>query len=376
MSDLKYWIAFSKIYSIGTINLRRMLDYFGNIENAWHAAPADMVKIEGLSSLSSRTIEKFIDERNKIGDLDELHDSILNKDITVLTMNDENYPYYLKQIYDPPMVLYIKGNLDRFNQERSLAVVGSRKASHYIKEVLKKIISEFRGTDISIVSGMALGVDSAAHQAAIENKLNTIAVIGSGFDNIYPEKNKTLFKNIVEAGGAVVSEYVPTERAALWTFPRRNRIISGLSQGTLVGEAGLKSGALITAKLCLDQNRELMCIPGMVTNPNTEGTYKLIKEGAAVITNAQDILNQLNWEIKPEFLQAASNSSQENSDSSSENLTNEQKILNMLDLDPKSFDLILKETNINIDELMMALTTLELMGNVKQLPGQQFVKNL
>lgn len=368
MSDLKYWLAFSKIYSIGTIHLNRLLAHFGAIEASWYAAPSDLLKIEGFSN-STKTIEKFIAERNSLEDLDKLEETVLSKDIQVITLADENYPYYLKQIYDPPIALFIKGSLERFNSERSLAIVGSRKASHYIKEVLKKIISEFRGTDISITSGMAIGVDSCAHQAAMDNDINTIAVIGSGFDHVYPSQNKELLKKIVSSGGAVISEYFPNQRAATWTFPRRNRIICGLSQGTLVGEAGLKSGALITAKLCLDQNRELMCIPGMVTNPNTEGTYKLIKEGAAVVTKAEDILNQLNWEIQTGFKVV-------NTDIEPEYEDNEKKIFSILDLEPKSFDSILKETNISVDELMMALTSLELTGAVKQLPGQQFVKNL
>lgn len=366
MSDLKYWLAFAKIYSIGTIHLNRLLSHFGSISESWHSTPADLLKIEGFSS---NTIAKFIEERSALNDLNKIEDGILNSNMQVITLADENYPYFLKQIYDPPIVLFIKGSLNNFNQEKSLAVVGSRKASHYIKEVLKKIITDLKGQNITIVSGMAVGVDACAHQAALDNNLNTIAVIGSGFDNIYPKNNRDLYNNIINSGGAVISEYFPDKKATPMTFPRRNRIICGLSQGTLVGEAGLKSGALITAKLCLDQDRELMCIPGMVTNPNTEGSYKLIKEGAAVVTQAQDIFNQLNWTQEMNF-------SAKNKNITSEFFGNEEKIYNFLDLEPKSFDNILEEINISIDELMMALTSLELEGVIKQLPGQQFVKNL
>lgn len=366
MEDLKYWLAFSKIFSIGIIHLKKLIDHFGTIEESWLAAPSDIQQIDGFSP---KTIEKFISERNSIGDLNKLEEIISSKNIQIITYADEDYPYYLKQIYDPPIVLYIKGSLNSFNQEKSLAVVGSRRASHYAKEVLKKIISELKGHNITIVSGMAVGVDSCAHQAALDNGINTIAVIGSGFDNIYPEKNKTLYKNIINSGGAVVSEYFPDQKAAPWTFPRRNRIISGLSQGTLVGEAGLKSGALITARLTLDQNRELMCIPGMITNPNTEGTYKLIKEGAAVITKTEDIFHQLKWDNQTGFRA-------ENGNSTSEFAGSEKKIMDILDLAPKSFDAVLEETKLDIDELMMALTSLELEGVIKQLPGQQFVRNL
>lgn len=366
MNDLRYWLAFSKIYSIGTKRLEKLLEYFNSVKDSWHAAPADLQQIEGFSP---KVIEKFIAERNSIGDLNKLEENILSKDIQIITMNDENYPFYLKQIYDPPIVLYVKGSLNNLNEERSLAVVGSRRSSNYIKDILKKIISELKGSDISIISGMAVGIDTCAHQAALDNGLNTIAVIGSGFDNIYPKQNRTLFKDIINSGGAVISEYYPDQKADLWTFPRRNRIISGLSQGTLVGEAGLKSGALITAKLCLDQNRELMCIPGMISSPNAEGTYKLIKEGAAVVTKAEDVFHQLNWESNNRF-------ESENKNIEPEFLGNEQKIYKLLELEPKSFDSILNETKISIDELMMALTSLELEGVIKQLPGQIFVKNL
>lgn len=365
-SQIRYWLAFSKIYSIGTKRLEKLLEYFDSVKDSWHAAPADLQQIEGFSP---KVIEKFIAERNSIGDLNKLEETILSKDIQIITMNDENYPFYLKQIYDPPIVLYVKGSLTSLNEERSLAVVGSRRSSNYIKDILKKIISELKGSDISIISGMAVGIDTCAHQAALDNGLNTIAVIGSGFDNIYPKQNRTLYKNIINSGGAVISEYYPDQKADLWTFPRRNRIISGLSQGTLVGEAGLKSGALITAKLCLDQNRELMCIPGMISSPNAEGTYKLIKEGAAVVTKAEDVFHQLNWASHNRF-------ESENKNIEPEFLGNEQKIYKLLELEPKSFDSILNETKISIDELMMALTSLELEGVIKQLPGQIFVKNL
>ena len=185
-SQIRYWLAFSKIYSIGTKRLEKLLEYFDSVKDSWHAAPADLQQIEGFSP---KVIEKFIAERNSIGDLNKLEETILSKDIQIITMNDENYPFYLKQIYDPPIVLYVKGSLTSLNEERSLAVVGSRRSSNYIKDILKKIISELKGSDISIISGMAVGIDTCAHQAALDNGLNTIAVIGSGFDNIYPKQN-------------------------------------------------------------------------------------------------------------------------------------------------------------------------------------------
>jgi len=369
-AKLKYWLGFSKLYSIGTIHLKKMLGYFNNnIEDCWHATAGDLLEIEDFHS---STIKKFIEEKKSIPNLDKLEEEVAKKGIKVLTMVDEAYPYYLKQIYDPPITLFIKGSTDNINPEKCLAVVGSRKASFYIQQVLQKIIKDLKGTDITIVSGMAIGVDSCAHNAALDAGLKTIAVLASGFDHIYPASNKQLFEKITQNNGFAVTEYFPDTPPLQMRFPRRNRIISGLSQGTLVAEAGLKSGALITANLCLEHNRELLCIPGNVTNPNFEGISKLIKEGAAVITKGEDILEVFKWE-------------KNNLNIKSEQkielklLDNEKKIYEILNLrggEFTTFDELSKESKLETDELMTTLTTMELNGLITQLPGQKFIKNM
>lgn len=366
MDNLKYWLGFSKIYSIGSVQLRRLLKHFGSIKHCWHAATCDLLEVEGITP---GVIEKFQEEKKNIASLEKIEEEILKRDIQVMTWEDEDYPDYLRQIYDPPMVFYVKGDLNRYNPDKALAVVGSRKASHYIKELLQKIIYELKGTDITIVSGMAIGVDSCAHNAAIKSELPTIAVMGSGFDNIYPAQNKDLFKKIADTNGAVITESFPDIQPRPFLFPRRNRIISGLSQGTLVAEAGLNSGALITASLTLDQGRELMCIPGNVTNPNTKGIHKLIKEGAAIVTEAKDILNHLGWDD-------TGVNTAINKDKELKLLDNERKIYEILDLEPMSFDDLANQSKLTADELMSTLTTMELNGIITQMPGQNFVKNL
>lgn len=364
--NLKYWLGFSKSYSIGTIHLKKMLSYLGSIEECWNASSGDLLKIEGFHS---STINKFSEEKKDIN-LEKLEEEIQKKDIKVITMQDENYPAYLKQIYDPPIVLFIKGSLDSVNQEKCLAIVGSRKASHYIQQVVKKIINDLRGTGITIVSGMAAGVDTSAHHAALENDLPTIAVLASGFDHIYPQINLKLAEEIQKKNSAIITEYFPDTSPLPMRFPRRNRIISGLSQGTLVAEAGLKSGALITANLCLEQNRELMCIPGNVTNPNTEGINKLLKEGATVVTGAQDILNLFGWK---------NNIKNNRSDNFElKLLDNEKRIYDILILEGEfiTFDKLVDQSKMNVDELMTTLTTMELNGIITQLPGQKFIKSI
>lgn len=355
----KYWIAFSSIEEIDSKFIQRLYNYFGDIETAFNASLDDLSQIDGLNV---KKAQNFIEKRDKIN-LEKVFDEILHRNISFLTLEDEKYPYMLKHISDPPAVLYYKGSLDICNLEKTLAVVGSRKASTSSKDVLTKILSELRNTDICIVSGLASGIDTVAHKAALDNNLKTIGVIASGFDFIYPTANKDLYKQIEDGNGAVVTEFFPTFQPLQFRFPQRNRIVSGLSYGTLVAEAAIRSGALITANLCLEQGRELMCIPGLVSNPNTEGIYKLLKQGAAMVTCGEDILNALNWEIKPEKQLKI------NFDNFSEN---EKKILNSIEIEPKGFDKISSETKLSSDELLVNLTNLELSGAIKQIEGERY----
>ena len=355
----KFWLAFSAIENIDGNFIHRLYNYFGDIEEAFNA---DMHELSQIDGLSVKKAETFLRERDKI-DPDKALYAIENRGIDYVTLEDDNYPRMLKQISDPPAVLYYKGDLFGCNLERTVAVVGSRKTTYHAKEAVSKILSELSGTDICIVSGLAAGIDTSAHTAALENNLKTIGVIASGFDFIYPTSNKNLYEKIEKGGGAVVTEYYPTFQPLKFRFPQRNRIVSGLSYGTLVAEASLKSGALITANLCLEQGRELMCIPGLISNPNTEGIYKLLKNGATLVTQAQDILEALNWEIKPaEQLKMNLSGLTET----------EAKILDAIEVEEKNADEISLETKIDIDELLTTLTTMELKGIIKQVTGDRY----
>lgn len=355
----KFWLAFSAIENIDGNFIHRLYNYFGDIEEAFNANLHELSQIDGLSVKKAET---FLRERDKI-DPDKALYAIENRGIDYVTLEDDNYPRMLKQIEDPPAVLYYKGDLFGCNLERTVAVVGSRKSTYHAKEAVNKIISELVGTDICIVSGLAAGIDTSAHNSAIENNLKTIGVIASGFDFIYPTSNKPLYEKIENGKGAVVTEYYPTFQPLKFRFPQRNRIVSGLSYGTLVAEASLKSGALITANLCLEQGRELMCIPGLISNPNTEGIYKLLKNGAALVTKAEDILEALNWEIKPaEQLKMNLSGLTET----------EAKILDAIEVEEKNADEISLETKIDIDELLTTLTTMELKGIIKQVTGDRY----
>lgn len=356
----KYWIAFSSIEQIDSRFIKRLYDYFGDIEKAFNC---DIKELENIDGLSVQKAKNFIKYRDKT-DVDNVFSSVKNRGINFLTLEDTNYPVMLKNIENPPVVLYYKGELFECNLEKTLAIVGSRKASTNARNNLRNIISGLANTDICIVSGLASGIDTIAHTAALDNNLKTIGVIASGFDYTYPQGNKTLYEQIENGCGAVVTEYYPTFEPLKFRFPQRNRIVSGLSYGTLVAEASLKSGALITANLTLEHGRELMCIPGEISNPNTQGIYKLLKNGAAIITESSDILQALNWEVIK-----ANNNKQL---SLPIMFAEEEIIYNNLQIEEKGVDELLSLTNLDFDDLLMNLTTMELNGLIKQVNGDRY----
>ena len=361
----KYWLAFASIEKIGSGFIKTVFDHFGSIKSAWCAGPNDLIKIENLTK---RQINDFLSERDKT-DPDACLNYIKEKNLKFLTYTDKDFPLLLKQIPNFPVTLFYKGDLSRCNFDRTIAIVGSRNASENAKTVLTKIISEFKGTDLCIVSGLARGIDSCAHKAALKYGLSTIGVIASGFDFVYPTQNKALYKEIEDNGGVIFSEYWPSFQPMTWRFPHRNRIVTGLSKGTLVAEAALKSGALISANFCLEQNRELMCMPGLLTNPNTEGVYKLIKNGAAVITRGQDILDALGWEMP-----VVSSQSQEKTASAQLDLNEEeQKVFEYIARQSCTTDELCAGLNMDFGEITVILLNLEMNGYIKQIDGDRYM---
>ncbi len=357
----KYWLAFASIEIIGSRFIETLYNRFGDIEKAWNVSRSDICLLGGKFQ---NMAEEFLKQRDKTSP-DVCLEYIINKDIKYITFEDENYPNLLKQISNPPMVLFYKGNLEECNLDRTLAVVGSRRASESARVNLRKILLGLKNTDITIVSGMAEGIDTVAHKSAIEANVKTIAVLGGGFDHIFPKSNVKLFNDIINGYGCVMTEFWPVFQPIPFRFPIRNRIVSGLSKGTLVAEAALKSGALITANLTLEQNRELMCMPGVISNPNTEGIFKLLKQGAALVTCTEDILNALSWKIDKV---KEDNFFADNGLSDSEKLILEEIKLNSL-----SFDELILKTNLNINDLMIILTQLELKGLIKQTDGNKYL---
>jgi len=281
--------------------------------------------------------------------------------IKIITLLDNNYPALLKEIYDPPPLLYLKGILTK--DELMLAVVGTRKSSAYGRGVASDLVSNLSRAGLTIVSGLALGIDSFAHQATLQAKGRTVGVLAGGLDLVYPRANYRLAEEILVAGGALISEYPLGTAALKHHFPIRNRIISGLSIGTLVIEAGEKSGALITARLALEQNREVFAVPGSIYSKNSEGPNNLIKMGARAVTKAEDILEPLNLKQ----LTSSQEVRKIIADTKEEEL-----ILKSFSQDPVHIDQIVKNSGLSTSTVNSALTLMEMKGKVRNLGGMYY----
>ena len=351
---IKYYVAFSHMLNLRPLIKSKLLEYFDyDVKHAYNVSKAEMDEVCAYYEISpSRNFFKLRDEI----DVEKCFQNALeDEDMGIVTVKDDNYPPLLREIPDFPISLYYKGSFEGIDLDRNVAMVGSRLASENAKLSLNSIVSGLKNTNITVVSGLAAGIDTQAHVSAINN-LKTVAVVGSGLDIVYPSQNKNLFKDIVNNYGIVFSEYPLKTKPAAQNFPQRNRIVVGMSKGTLVAEAKEKSGAMISANLTLDYNRELMCIPGNILNPNTSGIYQLIKNGAGIVTNAEDLLNQLGWDIIVEDNQKFDIV-----------LNDIQKgVLKTLELDSKTFDEIVSALNTDVSKIMVTLTELELNGLIKQ----------
>ena len=283
--EKKYWLGLNKIKGIGPIKMSKLLKAFNSPKNIWTASRKELKKVNGIGKLA----KKIVDQRKKIN-LNTLTVKLKKKNISFKILNDKDYPELLKNIYDPPPVIYYK---KKFNvNSPAIAVVGSRRCTKYGRRTARKISFELAQRGITVISGMARGIDSSAHKGAVDAGGKTVAVLGSGVDIIYPPENKNLYNEICE-NGAVISEFPPGIKPLSGNFPRRNRIISGLSLGTVVIEASKQSGSLITANLALEQGREVFAIPGNINRNSSKGTNNLIKSGAKIVTKTEDILEEL-----------------------------------------------------------------------------------
>ena len=363
-------IILNMIPQLSSIRIKRLIDYFGNIQDILKASESELQKIEGVG----RTVARNIVTKRADIDINEELNLINKHNIEVVAFDETEYPENLKTIYDPPPILYIKGKLKQ-KDNLSVAIVGSRRASFYGLSMAEGIASELAEFGITVISGMARGIDGAAHKGALKVEGRTIAVLGSGLDCVYPPENKKLFGQIVESG-AVISEFPMGTKPLAGNFPRRNRIISGLSQGVVVVEASRNSGALITADFALEQSREVFAIPGKADSLTSFGTNRLIKQGAKLVDNVEDIIEELQLKIKDHIKQSKIKKSKESVVSPKFNLTlEEDKIYNNINAKPKYVDEIITDSGLSTERVLVNLMQMEIKHLIKQLPGKFFIKS-
>ena len=355
---LAYWIGFNKVRGIGPARLRALLDAFGSIEAAW-LAPADALREVGLDR---RSLANLVQARGEL-DLTAEVARAASASVDVLTWDDPRYPERLMAINDPPPVLYIRGDL-RPDDDWAVAMVGTRHASAYGKEAARLIATDLARAGATVVSGLARGIDAVVHRATLEAGGRTLAVLGSGVDIIYPWENLKLAQDIVERG-ALISEYPLGTQPEASNFPPRNRIISGLSRGVVVVEAGEQSGALITASYAADQGRDVFAVPGSIFQRGCLGTNRLIRDGATPVVAASDVLEALNLTSVPQQVEAHMLFPTD---------ATEAVLLDQLAGDPAHVDEVSRATGLPIATVTSTLALMELKGMVRHTGGMSYIR--
>jgi DNA processing protein len=356
-TDVRYWIGFNKVPGIGAARLQALLDAFGDPETAWQA-PADALRQAGLDRRSLANLLKARTELNLDAEVARLDSA----DVRVITWNDPDYPPNLRQIFNAPPLLYVRGRIEK-QDEWAVAVVGTRRASVYGKEAARMIASGLAKAGVTVVSGMARGIDTLAHRTCLDAGGRTVAVLGCGVDVAYPRENARLADEIAERG-ALVSEYALGAPPEASNFPPRNRIISGLTLGTVVIEAGQRSGALITADFAAEHGREVFAVPGNVFARGSRGTNELIQQGAKLVVNVTDVLEELNLTMVSEQVQVRA--------AIPENET-EALLLNHLSGEPLHVDRLSRTVQLPIAQVSSTLALMELKGMVRQVGGMNYV---
>jgi DNA processing protein len=356
--DRHYLIALSAVPGVGPVRVRRLVRHFGSPEAAWRAAPAELIAagLEGKIVASLAALRATLDPES-------LPDRLARADIRALVPTDEEYPARLHDLRDAPAVLYVRGVLTPAD-ERAVAIVGTRRATSYGREVTRRIAADLAAAGVTVVSGLARGIDAAAHQATLDAGGRTIAVLGSGLDIIYPSEHRQLAERIREQG-ALVSEYPPGVKPEAQFFPARNRFISALALGVLVVEAPARSGALITAGFAADQGRDVFAVPGSVLGSSAEGCHALIRDGATLVTNAADLLADLN--LAQRELQAVARRLPLG-DNEAENA-----LIRLLTAEPMHVDDLSRTTGLPISTLNATLMLLELKGLVRLAAPMSYV---
>ncbi|OGP11208.1 MAG: DNA protecting protein DprA [Deltaproteobacteria bacterium RIFCSPLOWO2_12_FULL_43_16] len=371
--EIKYWLALGRVKGVGKLAYKALIDEFKEPALVFDTQIKRLEEIPGIGKKTALNIKNF-----KEWDWVEKEIGLIKKQgVKFLTLTDTDYPNPLLSIPDPPPYLYVKGTICK-EDERAIAIVGTRLPTLYGLSTAEKLARELSVYGITIISGMARGIDSAAHRGALAAKGRTIAVLGCGVDRVYPPENKKLYEQII-SNGAVISEFPIGAPPLPENFPQRNRIISGLVKGVLVAEASLRSGSLITARLALDYGRDVFALPGSVTSSKSKGTNKLIKDGAKLVEDASDILveTSMNMSVGQGFNPAATIEGCPTAGTTNEIRprlsSDEEKIMNLLE-EPCLIDTIIQQTGLSAQKASALLLDMELKGLVQQQAGKQFLR--
>lgn len=366
MSDNRArYILLNLAPAVGSTRLRRLLDVFGDLDHVWKATVQELQQVEGVGPLLAQRLAATLKDEAKLTRELEL---ARQAGVRILTLEDPEYPALLRAIADPPLALYIRGRLGDADQV-AVAMVGSRHASLYGLQAAERLSYDLALRGVTVVSGLARGIDRAAHEGALKAQGRTLAVLGSGMNRLYPPEHEALAAQIAGAG-AVISEY-PMEMAPLpYNFPRRNRIISGLSLGVIIVEASQRSGALITADCALEQGREVFAVPGPITTVTSQGTHRLLKQGARLMTSVEDVFEELRLEALPDPPAPEGKHCAE-----VELPASARRVFACLkEREPQHLELIVSESGLALPDVSSLLLQLELKQLVRQLPGKRFVK--
>ncbi len=359
IQDNKFWLGFSHIKGLGPTKINHIYKNFKKMEHAWQADFSDFKKI----NLNYNDIENIIRQR-KIIEPDKLETDLNKMNIEYLTIINDNYPVLLKEIFSPPSVLYYKGLIPD-NTHQTLSVVGTRKTTTYGRYVTPQLIKSLTENGIIIVSGLALGIDTIAHQTCLNAGGITIAVLGCGLDRVYPSANQKIASKIISSGGCLLSEYPPGTQPFKQHFPARNRVIAGLSKATLVIEGNERSGSMITAKFALENNRDVLAVPGNITNNSSQGTNQLIKNGAYLVSDCKDILELYHL---PKTIKNRSK------DLGRPLTIDEKKLLEVMSLEPLHIDEIIQRCKLNTSITNATLVLLEMKDYVKNLGDDKYIR--
>ena len=375
-SEIRDWLTLKIIPGISDNLYKGLIEEFGSPEEVLEAEEKDLARVPEIKKDVVRTIrEKRVPASSPPGgrtgadrDVAKELELIKRHKIDIITLNDVSYPPSLKAIYDPPPLLYVKGKIKR-EDKNAIAIVGSRRATTYGRLTAQRLSAQLAAQRITIISGMARGIDSEAHKGALAVGGRTVAVLGCGIDVVYPPENRALEERIASSG-AVITEFPFGTRPFAGNFPKRNRIISGLSIGVIIVEAAQRSGALITARLALEQGREVFAVPGSTTSPYSKGTHNLIKEGAKLVEDIDDILE----ELKP-LIEIRMEKGKESQDSLKPILSKEEEIIyNLVTQEPKHIDLLIQESKLSAQKVTGILMNLQLKRLVKELSGKNFIR--